>query len=608
MQIDAGRMYRDLKSSFTERNNQLVRDVDSMVDRRVLEERFLQLSSDIQSVPVQSMFSQLELGVVSNLMAVNWLREEAGAGDGAGVESGVRSLIRLLQTSSPSLELKQDLDHNTLIDLLLKQNIWQRISANSFEDLFEIVGFLVLNKTSDVKLVENYCSWLDKMRICQEEMSVISVGNVDHSKLLKIIPVQNLLSVGEVLRLMIKIQANHGPVEISGTDQVSVLLEAAMFYKQGNRGKLSECLSKILEKENIIRQPELITKYFLILKGNLLVEENKYQSAFGVFSRVISEDPGNIEAYVGVAKCFERMGKMRNELDIWKIICHLQHQKTSLKPDDVATLDLGSRILSTFFPLARVSFVDNLLKFARKCQELGEYEDSADNYLDVLALEFSQQVRLENKVEVQQEAVLSLLLDNRWDVSMALLHDIINRPKLERDGSKRGRDEEDNLRTVINYFLFGLFYVQSGDHHGALRSFNTSLQLCQTKTEQLKQNNKRRKLESEADFEADGDMEILDIFRRIKARLYAEKSLVYHDLGDNISSISSIKAALKFCYSEVYLNVYCKYLNRMITEEEQHQFGDMAGLFNCRHNDDICISYIITTSTLRTLKIKKQKI
>ena len=72
-------MYRDLKSNFTERNNQLVRDLDSNVDRGVLEERFLQLSSDIQSVPTQSMFSELELGVVSNLMAISWLQEEAPA-------------------------------------------------------------------------------------------------------------------------------------------------------------------------------------------------------------------------------------------------------------------------------------------------------------------------------------------------------------------------------------------------------------------------------------------------------------------------------------------------------------------------------------------------
>ena len=605
MQTEAGKMYRDVKSNFIERNNQLVRDLDSNVDRGVLEERFLQLSSDIQSVPAQSMFSELELGVVCNLMAISWLQEEAPARQ---EETAVRSLIRLLQASAPSRELREDQDYNTLINFLLQANLWQRLPANSFEDLFEIVGFLVLNNTSDHKLVENYCLWMEKMRICQDEISLITMGNIDHRKLLKIIQPQKLddekaLSVGEVLRLMIKIKANHGPVKITGTDQISVLLKAAMFYKEGNRGELSECLGNLLEKENITRQSELITKYFLILKANLLVEEKKYQSALGVFSRLISEDSANIEAYVGVAKCFERMGKMRNELDIWKIICHIQHQKINQKPDVVATPDLGCKILSTFFPLVRPSFDDNLLKFARKCHELGEYEDSADNYLDLLALEFSQQVRLENKVEIQQEAALSLLLDNRWDESISLLHHILNRPKLGREGSKRGREDEDNLRAVINYFLFGWFYVTNGDHHGALRSFNTSLQLCHTKTEQLKQDKKRRKLEAE--FEADSDMQTLELVRRLKARLYAEKSLVYHDLGDNISSISSIKAALKLCYSQVYLNVYCKYLNRMVTEDEQHQFGEPASVLDCRHNDDICISYIITTSTLRALKIKK---
>ena len=222
-------MYQDLKSNFTERNNQLVRDLDSNVEK--LEERFLQLSSDVQSIPVQSMFAELELGVVSNLMAINWLQNDSDREE----STGVRSLIRLLQNSAPGRELREDLDYNTLINLVLQQNIWQTLPADSYEDVFEIVGFLVLNKTSDLKLVENYCSWMEKMRICQEEISVITVGNVDRRNLLKIIPPKKLndektVSVGEVLRLMIKIMANHGPVEITGTDQISVLLEAAMFF------------------------------------------------------------------------------------------------------------------------------------------------------------------------------------------------------------------------------------------------------------------------------------------------------------------------------------------------------------------------------------------
>ena len=117
-------MYRDIKFNFTERNNQLVREVDSSVDRQLLEERFLQLSSDIQSVPAQSMFAELELGIVSNLMAFNWLRDEA---EGA-VETGLRSLIRLLQSSGCRISkwcLESQLEvEDYLVELLELLGLW----------------------------------------------------------------------------------------------------------------------------------------------------------------------------------------------------------------------------------------------------------------------------------------------------------------------------------------------------------------------------------------------------------------------------------------------------------------------------------------------------
>merc|ERR1712062_259128 len=130
---------------------------------------------------------------------------------------------------------------------------------------------------------------------------------------------------------MIQIKANLGQVESADSDLITKILEAANYYKQRNLRKLSECLNRILENDLVERQSEMVTKFFLILKGNILVEENKFQSALATFGMVSSEDPDNIEAYIGIAKCFEKMGNSRNELDIWRIICKIQHLKTDEK-------------------------------------------------------------------------------------------------------------------------------------------------------------------------------------------------------------------------------------------------------------------------------------
>ena len=446
---------------------------------------------------------------------------------------------------------------------------------------------------------------------------------------MKIIPHhnENVVSFSEVLRRMIQIKANLGQVESADSDLITKILEAANYYKQRNLRKLSECLNRILENDLVERQSEMVTKFFLILKGNILVEENKFQSALATFGMVSSEDPDNIEAYIGIAKCFEKMGNSRNELDIWRIICKIQHLKTDEKCPEVGSFDLGAKLLRTFFPLEmkRRSFVSSLLKFARKCHQLGEYEDSADNYLDILALDFTQKC-LEDKMTVQLEAVLALLLDGdhkenhvkkRREASLLLLQDILTR------GRPAGREtDQDWTRTVVTYFMFGesrqtsqarhhvtMFsghlYTLTAEYDAALRSFNTSLQFCQIQEEQFSQNtSKKRKLENGTEDEMKDVSESLELVKRLKARLYAEKSEVYQLKGDKASSVFAIKSALRLDNSQVYLNKYSRFQHKLsrTSEDDKQKLGDSARMIIPKYNEDICISFMMTASTFGSFR------
>ena len=121
------------------------------------------------AVPVE----EVELGVASNLLAVLWLRED----EESEVERGVRSLVRLL--APPDRELSEDVEYTVLMSLSLGENVRKKIKPSSFQDLLEIVSFLVLNKTSDTSLVKDYCEWFDKMKIVIGEMSIVDNVYVD---------------------------------------------------------------------------------------------------------------------------------------------------------------------------------------------------------------------------------------------------------------------------------------------------------------------------------------------------------------------------------------------------------------------------------------------
>ena len=101
------------------------------------------------------------------------------------------------------------------------------------------------------------------------------------------------------------------------------------------------------------------------------------------------------------------------------------------------------------------------------------------------------------------------------------------------------------------------------------------------------------------------DWEGVERVRRLEARLYGEKSEVYELLGDRESSVASIRSALRLSHSQVYLQMYSKYLNRLHTEEERQQFGEAGGGVGPEGCEDICVSFMTSPSTFNELRSKK---
>ena len=102
---------------------------------------------------------------------------------------------------------------------------------------------------------------------------------------------------------------------------------------------------------------------------------------------MIEKDSTNIRAHQGVAECFAVEGKLRNELDTWKIICQL-HKLIRSKGDLTktrSTVSLTEKIVDLVLPATSHSYVGDLLSLARKCYSLGEIDEAAEIYLDTLA-------------------------------------------------------------------------------------------------------------------------------------------------------------------------------------------------------------------------------
>ena len=102
--------------------------------------------------------------------------------------------------------------------------------------------------------------------------------------------------------------------------------------------------------------------------------------------------------------------------------------------------------------------------------------------------------------------------------------------------------------------------------------------------------------------------ESLELVKRLKARLYAEKSEVYQLKGDKASSVFAIKSALRLDNSQVYLNKYsrCQHKLSRTSEDDKQKLGDSDRMIISKYNEDICISFMMTASTLGSFRNKNK--
>ena len=454
-------------------NNEAVKCLQSNASES--RKNFEKLLTTLQSVPFQSMNVELELTVAVNLLISRLLSRYQ---DKFGPDSklAVNSLTRIVQRITPSSSnLSTEIDLSDLMKSLFNCQLYLHVNKFSLGLILEIVCMQVILDYKDEKLVKYFLKWIKKMKICNREMKESSAT---YSNLLKVNVLQPTnLSRGDdnnssidILTLLISVKTDIKDTEsddlrCSGDSygNYEILIRSAKYLREGNVSKLRECLECLCDPRTTVRQPEVTTIFCQLLKGEMLIQENKVNLAFGLFKQVIQQDPANIRAYVGIAKCFELLGKFRNELDTWKIICQVHHShRNRAKSGETTKSELKSFaevIIDLLFPFVPISLVTSLATWARKCHKLGEYEDSAEVFLDTLAvINNDGDDDDEDPVGVLQEAILAMMIVGKFDECQILCQQLLASSN-EMDHEKKRKSSERDYSKVISNYLAGMCII-----------------------------------------------------------------------------------------------------------------------------------------------------
>jgi len=349
----------------------------------------------------------------------------------------------------------------------------------------------------------------------------------------------------------------------------------------------------MLDANCIANQPEAVTILCRNLKGELLLKEKKYQSALVTFSNIIRSNETNIRAYCGVANCFESMGKLNNELEIWNIICNLLHIQVGQKTKcDMVGINW---IIDNLFPYDLIKKNLAILTFARKCFAAGEYHDAAEKYLDLLALidDDADNADGMNLSEIKQEAALSLLVIGNVDVCLALCQDLTNSKK----SVKRKFDESQQNDLIFNY-LFARCFSLSGDPETSLSYLDRALRSCVGNNDIHYQGKciKMGENSSEVVSESSYNGLSLRIMLKLRARLYIEKAIVYKSANDLKACKMAVKSAVRLFPDPNYANYIQQYMEveDFKIEEENSRLSDV----NEEKVTNFCLKFLLDSSSL----------
>jgi len=554
-----------MRSSWVRVNNEAVAGLSSSSDLAQLSQTLEQLLTDLHSLPIIAMQSDVELTVTFNLLALSWSSPTTHLRNTIHL-----TLTRVISYHLPDLVLS---DHKSVLPLLsqfLSPGLLDKLSSSSLETVMDIISMLVISLTSDMVLAKEYLAWCEKVGryLGDVKGTLLGKGLGDLRQEVMKIDVVNPSNTGQavttscapVLRKVIEIVSNNISDSVvhdssPGNEFLTKLFEVAVNHKQGNKLKLGDSIDRLVASASMARQPAVVTRLGMLLRGEFLLEEGRVQGALSSFGEVIKGEAENVRAYLGVARCFEKLGKFNKELEIWNIISSILQNQRGVE-EAGCPLDFVRRIIKVLFPYMQISLEESLVTWARKCFKMEEYYDAAEKFLDAIALVSSQEVALESIDidEVKQEAALALLIVGNVSVSLALCQDLsLGR----RKGGKR-KQREGKQNEVVLKFLLAKCHFLNNDFDTALLYLDQSMRSCLAELA-VHSRGKMIKCDGVGE-EVNSESDMLSVLVRVRARLYFEKALVYRGLKDDKSFKLSLKSALKLDPNHEFGKYYLDFL------------------------------------------------
>eukprot|EP00090_Calanus_glacialis_P036083 TRINITY_DN61540_c0_g1_i1.p1 TRINITY_DN61540_c0_g1~~TRINITY_DN61540_c0_g1_i1.p1 ORF type:complete len:618 (+),score=174.08 TRINITY_DN61540_c0_g1_i1:42-1895(+) len=540
-----------MRSSWVKINNEAVSGLSSSSDLAHLSQTLEQLLTDLHSLPTIAMLPDIELTVSFNLLALSWSSPTTHLRNTIHL-----TLTRVISYHLPHLVLPDQESVLPLLALFLSPGLLNQLSSSSMETVMDIISLLVISLTSDMVLAKEFLAWCEKVgRYLGDVQGTLlgkGLGDLSPHEVLKIDIVHPsntgqavTTSCAPVLRKVIEMVTNnigdpvvHDPSP--GHEFLSKLFDVAVNHKQGNKLKLADSIDRLVASASMTRQPDVVTRLGLLLRGEFLLEEGRVQGALSSFGEVIKGEGENVRAYLGVASSFEKMGKFNKELEIWNIISSILQKQRGVG-EAVCPLDFVGRIIKVLFPFMQISLEESLVTWARKCFKMEEYYDAAEKFLDAIALVSSEGVAIESIdiSEVKQEAALALLIVGNVAESLSLCQELsLGR----RQGGKR-KQREGKQNEVVLKFLLAKSHFLNKDYDTSLLYLDQSLRSCLA---EMSDHSRGKVIKCDVvGEEVNSESDMLSVLVRVRARLHFEKALVYRALGNEKSSKSSLRSSIK---------------------------------------------------------------
>ena len=153
-------LQESLLKKWRKQNNSLVSNIVKSSNLNQIRLSLNLLLQDLQSVPVLSMYKELEVDVAFNLVAISELQMVV-----LSRECIYTTLSRLISINTPGLSF--DLKESTTLNQLLKHffngYLLENLDTKVIQTIMDIFSLLVKNLTLNISIVEDYFSLINKL-------------------------------------------------------------------------------------------------------------------------------------------------------------------------------------------------------------------------------------------------------------------------------------------------------------------------------------------------------------------------------------------------------------------------------------------------------------